>query len=154
MRETHRCVAEQYCPGGAYRVFLTHYPVKEEDIESVESPKGTVLDVADYEIEEHSGKLLLGGAYGEVVVTYTGGYDLPDEAPLPLQQALTVMVRETKTAAAAVELSGIRMISHKEARVQFHAPTGTSSSTRTGTTSSGASQALDRLLQHYTRLEV
>ncbi len=155
VRETHRCVAEQYCPDGSSRIFLTHWPVKQTDIESVESPKGTLLDPMEYEIEEGSGKLtIFGGGVGEIVVTYTGGYDLPDEAPLPLQYAVVTIVRENKSAVQQAELSGIRMISHKDARVMFHSPTTSTSSSRTGTTSSGVSQAVDRLLAHFTRLEV
>ena len=66
-------------PFDAPRLFLTHYPVADADITSVELPRGSVLDPANYELESVSGKLRINGAWAEpVTVTYSGGYHLPD----------------------------------------------------------------------------
>src|SRR5580704_9852642 len=50
-RET---VAESWCDLGSRRVFLTHWPVKGDDIERVQSG-AAVLDAGEYELEERSG---------------------------------------------------------------------------------------------------
>src|SRR4051794_15783523 len=52
-------VRETWRDLGSRRVFLSHWPVKEGDIESVESPRGTLMPGTDYELEEGSGKLSL-----------------------------------------------------------------------------------------------
>jgi len=67
VRETWRCFQSD-CPGT--RLFLSHWPVKEEDIAAVEAPGGTVLDPAAYELEERSGKLtIFNNTESEVIVT-------------------------------------------------------------------------------------
>lgn len=153
VRETWRCMAPICCPDGTCRVYLTHWPVLETDIQSVETG-GAFVDPVDYEIEEASGKLtLFNGCTGEIVITYSGGYVLPDEAPNPLKQALGLMVRSGRTEAAAEATSGVRMIAHKESRIMFHPPAKT-----TGTSSSGgvsaASQQVKGLLTSYIRIYV
>lgn len=149
VRETHSAAAILLLPSKS-RIFLTHYPVKEDDIESVEVGGSAV----DYVVEEESGKLTVAGLATEIVVTYTGGYDLPDESPLPLQHAVVVMVRETQTAAAQAAVTGIRMISHKSSRVMFHNPnTATSTRTTSSITGSVTDQQLNNLLMRYTRIE-
>ena len=45
-------------------LFLTHYPVADADIAAVESPRGSVLDPASYEIENASGKLRIARRMG------------------------------------------------------------------------------------------
>jgi hypothetical protein len=78
---------------------------------------------------------------------------LPDEAPLPLKQALTLMAANWKAQLAMVQVTGVRMIAHKEARVMFHTPTAGSTG---GTTGSGAGlpPAVDSILTQYTRFWV
>ena len=152
VEETWRCVGPVCCPDGTCRVFLMRWPLKAADIESVESPRGNLLDPASYEVEEESGKLtLLNGCSSEIVIVYTGGYDLPEEAPLELQQATGILTRESRTQAAQEAVSGIRMIAHKEARVMFHSPAQSSSTTRTGGAGSAATRAVEDLLTHFTR---
>src|SRR5580765_5981680 len=76
------------------RIYLTHYPVADADIESVAAPDGTVIDAANYEIENATGKLSLAGSSAtSIVVTYTGGYDLPDETPAALKAAAQLMMQ-------------------------------------------------------------
>jgi hypothetical protein len=141
VKETWRCL-------GARRVYLTHWPVKEEDIESV-TTNGT--DRLDYELEEGSGKLSIFTDRQEpIIVTYTGGYVCPDEVPDALKQACALIVSTSKAEQAAAALTGVRMISHKESRVMFHTPNSGSSGGGSG--SGGASAVRDTvegLLGHY-----
>ena len=129
------------------RVYLTHYPVKAADIQSV-TTNGT--DRLDYELEEASGKLSIFTDPAEpIVVTYTGGFELPDEAPMPLKQALTLMAANWKAQLAMVQVTGVRMIAHKEARVMFHTPT-TGAAGHTGPWA-GIPPAAESILTQYCR---
>jgi hypothetical protein len=134
----------------AQRIFLTHYPVVAADVQSVTTNGGTRLD---YELEEASGKLQIFTGFAEpVVVTYTGGFDLPDDAPLPLKQACVLLAATWKAQLAMVQVTGVRMIAHKEARVMFHTPT-------TGGIASaghwaGVPPSVESLLLQYTRFWV
>lgn len=143
---------------GSRRVFLSHWPVKEDDIESIESPRGTLMPGADYELEERSGKLSLFAAREEpIVVTYTGGLDLPDESPDDLKSATAILIRQARLAAARAVTAGIRSISHKESRVMFADPNQVNNSAASGATGGGgmeAIKAVQALLYHYSRLEV
>jgi hypothetical protein len=102
------------------RVFLTHYPVADADIESITAPDGTLIDTG-YELENRSGKLqFFGPSWSEPIrITYTGGYDLPDDAPPALKQALAILVGAARVFHSRQLTSGIRSISHRESRVQF-----------------------------------
>jgi len=133
------------------RIFLTHYPVAAADIVSVATNGG---DRLDYELEETSGKLQIFTNWLEpVVVHYTGGFDLPDEAPMPLKQALTLMAANWKAQLAMVQVTGVRMIAHKEARVMFHTPTAGSTCGSTGP-GAGLPAAIESILTQYTRFWV
>ena len=151
VRETWRCL-------GSRRIFLSHWPVKEQDIESVEAPRGTLVPGTDYELEEGSGKLSLFGSRAEpIVVTYTGGFDLPDEAPDDLKNAASILVRQARAAAQRDATSGIRSISHKDSRVMFFDPNQGSGNAAAGGASGGgveAIRAVHAMLYHYSRLEV
>jgi hypothetical protein len=148
VRETWRDINDR-------RLFLSHFPAKEEDIESVEAPRGALIPGTDYEFEEASGKLSLFGSRAEpIVVTYTGGYNLPDEAPDDLKNIAGLLVRNGRTEAQREATAGIKSISHKDQRVMFFDPNtggGSSTSTSGGTESLRAAHAL---LYHYSRLEV
>ena len=131
------------------RIFLTHYPVKEADIQSVTS---NGVDQIDWELEEASGKLQFFGRSEPVTVRYTGGFVLPDETPMPLKQAAVLMAANWKAQLAMVQVTGVRMIAHKEARVMFHTP---STGSTGGTTSSGGvPPAVESILSQYTRFWV
>ena len=134
------------------RIYLTHYPVVAADIESV-TTAGTDRVALDYELEEWSGKLQIFTNFFEpVVVTYTGGFDLPDDAPLPLKQALSLLTATWKAQLAMVQVTGVRMIAHKEARVMFHTPANIAPGA--GGTHPGIPPAVDSILMQYTRLWV
>ena len=146
VRETWRCL-------GSRRLFLSHWPAAESDIESVESPRGTILDPSTYEFEEKSGKLELFATRDEpIVVTYWGGYELPDEAPPALKQALELLIREEQAYLARLGVSGVRSISHKESRVMFYDPFA--SALKGGAMATVMSPTTSALLSHYIRLEV
>jgi hypothetical protein len=138
---------------GGHRIFPSHWPIKEADIESVESPGGTVLDPLGYELEEESGKIeVFGATFVEpIVVTYWGGYNLPDEAPAPLKRAVALLTLQSKLTASLSTVAGIRSLAHKEARVQFHDPMAILNAAL-GSGGSIAS-AISSLLSHYVRLE-
>jgi hypothetical protein len=139
----------------AHRLFLSHWPVHPEDIEAVESPAGNVLDPSTYEIEEDSGKLeTFNGVFQEpVVVTYWGGYRLPEETPPPLKQACALLNVQSKLLSSLGLLAGMRLLSHKSARVAFHDPLKLLEAAMGGK-GSATSLAVMNLLNHYSRFEV
>src|SRR5262245_21472767 len=142
------------------RLFLSHWPVKQTDIESV-SDASAYLDASQYELEEQSGKLSKivnpGGSQSSpwvtpAVVTYTGGYDLPDEAPKPLKYATALLIRDEKIKRQTAQTAGIRQIMHKHARVVFFDPNAVL--IKTAGMKSPTLQAATNLLHQYMRFEV
>ena len=137
------------CP----RLFLTHYPVADDDIESVESPRNSLVDPANYEIENRSGKLRINGVWSEpVTVIYTGGYVLPDEAPPALKQATGLLIQGARQEMTSSAMSGIKSITHRESRVQFMDPA--SSSKGGGGALAQAGETVNALLYKYMRFYV
>jgi hypothetical protein len=155
VEELWQCVAIECCPDGASRIWLSHYPVDMSLPITVESPVGTLLDPSAYRIEKWSGKLTItAGVSSEVLVHYTGGYVLPDEAPGPLQQVAGLMVRSFRTEAAAASTSGsgVRMLAHKDSRVIYFSPKDMAGGgTTTSTGPSIQTSAVKNLLSKYTR---
>ena len=150
------CVAPVCCPSLACKIWLTRAPVKLADIESLESPEGVVIDPGGIRLEERTGKIVFpDGCADEILITYTGGYDLPDEAPLDLQQVAGLMLQQfqTQAAQAATGGSGIRMLSHKDSRIMYYSPkdmaggNGGSSSV----SASASDATINALLKRYTR---
>jgi hypothetical protein len=145
------------------RLFLSHWPVKETDIQTVSAGTDpTVLDVSQYELEEASGKLSFvtnpGGTQSTpwdwpTVVTYTGGFDLPAEAPMPLKQATTLLIMEARMRLQQAQVAGIRSISHKESRIMFFDPNALLAKILSAHTV-GLNPAVDALLKRYIRVEV
>jgi hypothetical protein len=96
----------------------------------------------------------LAGSFVEpVVVTYWGGYDLPDGSPLPLKQACALLNVQSKLLAQLGSVGGIKLLSHKQARVGFHDPVQMLEAAMGG---KGAPTQLHvmNLLSHYIRYEV
>jgi hypothetical protein len=144
------------------RLFLSHWPVKAADIQSVSvgiNGGSTLLTVDDYEIEEASGKLSniqIGGAMSScwnhpVVVHYSGGYNLPTETPLPLKHAVVMLIREERIRMMQAQTAGIRQLSHKEARVAFFDPNAI---LLRSLGKSPTLQAIESILTHYMRFQV
>ena len=143
------------------RLFLTHWPVKADDVLSVSIGNGGELVPVDgYELEEASGKLSnisVGGAVSAswrhpVVVHYSGGYNLPDEAPKPLKHAVVMLIREERVRAMQAQTAGIRQISHKESRVSFFDPNALLM--RASGEKSPTVTAVESILSHYMRFPV
>jgi hypothetical protein len=147
MRETIRCLQPN-------RYFVSHYPIADEaDVASVECPRGTVLDPSTYEIELKSGKIELFSSRSEpIVVTYTGGYDLPEEAPPALKQATLIFIRDERIAAMRAQTAGIRALTHKESRVVFFDPNAIALKAAGLKTGEWQSTAANNLLMHYVRI--
>lgn len=139
------------------RLFLSHWPIKLDDLESIEAPAGTPLDLSTYafELEEQSGKLSLFGSWDEdIVVTYSGGYVLPDEAPDDLKAAMSLALQAARFHYTSIGASGIRSISHRESRVQFFDLTSLAKISGGLGPLSQINSALDVLLYKYMRIEV
>lgn len=161
VRETWRCLGEPCdCADAASsrRIFLSHWPVKEEDVEKVEAPRGYPLDRDCWELDEQAGRLsIYCGTAEPIVVTYTGGFDLPDEAPPALRYAAMLLVASARTAASressATRMAGIKAIAHKESRVTFETggTTETSGTGAAGGATTPAMAAVKDLLSHFTR---
>jgi hypothetical protein len=138
------------------RVFLMHWPVVKTDITSVVAA-GTGVTIDEYELEESSGKLSYVKVNDpasapwpqSVIINYTGGYNLPDEAPYPLKHACILMVREDQIRQRQAQTAGIRQISHHEARVSFFDPNALL--IRTAGMGSPAMQTVAKILYKYTR---
>jgi hypothetical protein len=126
---------EQSRPGQALTLSL--FPNVTVDSVAV---NGTTLDAAGYEVDANSGELWLvgGGVWsGSIVVTYSGGYDLPDGAPSALAQAVIEMVRAARFASQSsdIDASVIQSISHGDTSVTLRAPSSSSSSFSSNTAS-------------------
>jgi hypothetical protein len=134
-------------------MFLSHWPAAEADIASVESPRGSTLDPSVYEFEEQSGKLELFETRSEpIVVTYTGGYNLPEDAPPALRQVCEIMLLEGRALRRSFGSSGIRSISHRESRVMFFDPLV--SGARAAQQFGYSINSINSLLSAYIRFEV
>jgi len=140
------------------RLFLTHFPVKSGDISDV-TAGGNDIDPSMYTLEERSGKLAYRGTGDPeaipwpmpAYVTYTGGYDLPDEAPLPLKQACVLLIMEARMRMIQAQVAGIRQITHRGNRVMFFDPNAVL--LKLGGVSPSM-QAVESLLRQYTRFWV
>lgn len=158
VRETWRCIGEPCdCDDAkrSRRLLLSHWPVKEEDVEAVEIPRGNEVDPSCWELDERAGRLsVFCGTAEPIVVTYTGGYRLPDEAPPALRYAATILVGNARAITqlqSSGVATGVKSISHKEARVTFQSPTeALAMSTRQG--GMPGMQAVQDLLVHFQRL--
>lgn len=146
-------VRERFWNFDTPRIYLSHYPVKEADIESVMS--GGVL-VTDYLLEEESGKLTRSpwrSLWREPVeVVYTGGYQLPDAGPTALKQAVILNMQDKFTSSGALRESGVRMISHKETRVMFYQAgslSGAAAGKGGGATQNATNALIGRFMRHW-----
>jgi hypothetical protein len=124
-------------------VTLSLYPVAE--IIEVSSAGATA---ADYEFDPVSGRVWGGGwsGYSQIAILYSGGYDLPEQAPARLQKAVIEAVREGRT--SGTRDPSIREVQHGDTRISYF----------TSTTSSASSGFLSApvvdLIKPYRRLHV
>ena len=122
---------------------LSLYPVVE--IAEVSAAGATA---ADYDFDPDSGRLWTSGCWAETVVAvlYSGGYDLPEQAPARLQQAIIQAVNEGRT--SGTRDPSIREVQHGDTRVSYFTPS-------LSTASSGYLSAIvTDLIQPYRRLYV
>lgn len=122
---------------------LSLYPVSE--IIEVSTSGATS---ADYDFDPASGRLWVGGCWAETVVAvfYSGGYDLPEEAPARLKAAVIQAVNESRTTGSRDP--GIREVQHGDTRVSYFTPA-------LSTASSGfLSAPVTDLIKPYRRLHV
>lgn len=109
--------------GDVTRIYPSHYPVVSVDsIQDDGSTSPYVVD-DDYVLNTRTGVLSRRGAVwtGDVVMTYTGGYDLPFRAPPALAQAALMLTKDQYYASLRGD-STVRMIAHKESRVMYFDP--------------------------------
>ena len=140
------------------RIWLSRFPVKE--IHSL-NEAGVDLVKAGWNLDKNSGKLTRiangfpiarGVLWGTpVVITYTGGYDLPKEAPKALAQAAMLMTREAYNQLQRGDTS-IRMVSHKDSRVIYFDPNAHLGSGGGG--GSSTKKAVLELVKKYVRFAV
>jgi hypothetical protein len=94
------------------------------------------LDADEYYVDEATGELGRTDRYDywnyTVEVTYDGGYDLPDGAPVLLQRALSRWIAESNEVAAsgggASGTGEVRDIAHGDTRISFATTSSASSS--------------------------
>jgi Phage gp6-like head-tail connector protein len=90
------------------------YPVVE--IYEVSSA-GATAD-GGYDFDPASGRLWTEGCWSGIIqVTYAGGYDLPEEAPARLQQAVIAAVNEGRT--SGTRDPSIREVQHGDTRISY-----------------------------------
>jgi len=135
------------------RIFLSRYPVLR--IDSVDEGGDVLVAGDDYDLDANSGTLTrLGSAWFDpVTITYTGGYDLPNDAPRALRQAALLMTREAYYATVRGDAT-IRMVSHKDSRVIYFDPNAKSGTTAAATGGTAARRAVGDLLKHFMRFWV
>ena len=131
------------------RIYLSHYPIV--DIESVDCGGTTLDEDVDYEIDVDAGTLnIINGYWSDpVTIIYTGGYELPNEAPPALQQAAMLMMREAYYASTRGDAT-VRMLSHKDSRIIYFDPTSAMKAGGGGGAGSPARRAVTAILEGFT----
>lgn len=120
--------------GASKRLYLSRWPVVQDDIQSLTQDGTDLLPLigppsagGEWVLEELTGTLYrtptFGPWYGVIDVVYSGGYQLPDDAPAPLRFAVEALIREAYMSwLRPVGSFGVRQIAHKEARISYYAP--------------------------------
>lgn len=135
------------------RVQVMHWPIDQDDPITVSANGNPYIEGDHYRVDFNSGKISVVGTWPEpVIVEYTGGYVLPDEAPLPLKRACALIVQEDRIKNQQASVAGMRQIKHKEAQVSFYDPNALLLKA-VGAKSPGLQQA-ENLIRPYIRIEV
>jgi hypothetical protein len=147
----------QLSDDASQRLYLTRWPVALADISLFESDGTNFLGVPDeWVLEEATGTLYrrpdLGPWGGTINVVYSGGYNLPDDAPGPLKFAAQAVIREGYMAwVRNPALYGVRQTRHKESSQTYYPPNLVSMSTL-GTSETW--RGVQGILNKYVRLWV
>ena len=117
------------------RLYLSRWPVVLDDISAITTTidgSGIVTDLLptvnqNWWLEEETGTLYqrpdLGPWINTVEVQYSGGYELPDDAPGALKFGAEALLREGYAAwTRSPSLFGVRQLSHKESRIGYYGP--------------------------------
>jgi Phage gp6-like head-tail connector protein len=120
---------------------LSLYPVA-----SVVEVSTAGATAAEYDFDPASGRLWSDCWADTISVIYSGGYNLPDEAPARLQKAVILAVNEGRTSGARD--SAIREVAHGDTRVSYFTPTLAAAS------SGFLSAPIVELIKPYRRLHV
>jgi len=139
-------------------------------------PVSTIFEVssagatdADYEFDADSGRLWPGGTWpwwpgtpveapwpvpwqGQISVTYSGGYDLPEQAPARLQRAVIECVSAVRsTYGSGVRDPTIREVQHGDTRISYVTPSFASGAISAG---QHLSPSVSDLIKPYRRLYI
>jgi hypothetical protein len=91
----------------------------------------------------------------QLIASYWGGFDLPDEAPPALKYAATLLVTAQRSAtqreASSSRMAGVKSIAHKEARVTFDTGAVALATGGLADSTTPAMAAVKNLLTHFTR---
>jgi len=142
------------------RLYFSRWPVVKTDISVMQLDGADVLPQLgnDWVLEEKTGMMFrpLSPWTGTLNVTYKGGYDLPTKTPDDLKRACSVACREDYyTYVRGTVLSGVRMISHKHARVMYYPPgqlaatQGTAGPQNLGPTWTAVMNVLNKYIRHW-----
>ncbi len=133
-----------------HALYLRQYPV--EQVVSI-TQDGSEADSTMYELDDEAGLLWMkcGRWCGPVIAEYSGGYNLPDEAPALLAQACIEMVggQRLLSATAAVD-PNLREVQHGDTRVVYQL-VGMGGST---TSSGSIPKSVSDLIYRYVRQTV
>lgn len=95
---------------------------------------------------------------GEVIVEYSGGFDLPDGAPAALQLAVIEAIRGRRSAAATsgggLITTGVRSITHGDTSITFSDTSSQTSSQFVTQTAAGLPLTVAELIKPFKRLAV
>jgi hypothetical protein len=136
------------------RLFLARYPIAvDTGITSITSGGAAVTYPNGLLLDSLWGKLTMpSSAFTEqTVIDYSGGYNLPDDAPPALKQAAIMLIREQYYATLRGDAT-VRMLGHKESRIIYFDPNVLAKSAA-GKTGTPAQRAISDLLTSFTRYE-
>jgi hypothetical protein len=139
------------------RLFLARYPIPGDNtgITSITINGAVQTYPGGMLLDSLWGKLTLpnGGFIEQTVIEFSGGYNLPDEAPPALKQAVVMLAREAYYSTLRGDAT-VRMIAHKESRIIYFDPNVLAKSGGGGSHGTPAQRAAADLLTHFTRYEV
>jgi hypothetical protein len=144
-------------PADKLRLFLARYPIPQDNTgitsisingAPVTYPNGMLLDSLWGKLQMPNSTFI-----DQTIITYSGGYHLPEEAPPALKQAAVMLMREAYYQTVRGDAT-VRMIGHKESRIIYFDPNLLARSAGgAGTGGSPAQRASHDLLTHFTRYE-